>query len=1047
MKFFLLFLCVCLAAFTASAQPARSKPPIKKPSSQTTSKKPAVAKSTPKKSAAKPSEKDEFDKAIAIEDKEAKVDALKKFIAAFPDSPSLVKAKVALTTTAYGFAEENLSVGEVETAVAMYRLAIETAPSPLPTDVFNDSLAKVLTSLHYRGNRAEALDLAKTLESKSENKPEMLAALSTFYASIENGDEAVRLAEAAVKADPVKSKSYVALGTALRVNFRLEDSATAFAKALELDPTSVLLKRSLAEIKRAIGKSDEAIALYRDALTADENDQQSRSGLVLALFDSGKTEDAEREFAKAIETNPNNIMLIAGVAYWYAAHKNGDKAVELAQKAIAIEPRYVWSHIALGRGLMLQNRAPEAEEVLLKAKQYGNFATLDYEIASARFMAGFYRDAVEGLQNSFSLNGDEITTKVGARVSRTGTNFTDILADERRASILEPTAADDADAAARLKQLMIVAHQLSSATPDEASVVKAADAFVAGDDQFKYHRQLYAASLLLNKKIAVDKALEYAEAAVGNADAALAAPNANAYVMASELYDSRQLAMTRGELIKVPDVPRQTLAAILRGRIEDLIGWALLQKEKPTEAAIHFKRAVSILPEKSAWWRAGLWRLGSALQADGKDQEALDAYIKSYSIDKPDLARYTTVEMLYKKVNGSDDGLEAKIGAIPLAQIPTTVISKTEPTPSPAPNTTVPEPSPTPATQTDANSVSSAPPPAVIAEPSPTPAAQKPAASTEQNDSQTLPALKIEALPTPAAAVESTDTKNSLVQISPAAASPSPSPEATVTPAAVEKQDAPTPELKITPTPSTVSTPTSSPEPSQPVEASSTAPMTQTTATPAPEPTPVPTPTPEVKIEPAAVESETTPVPIPAASATPDERTVADVSKKTDIDEIKKESPRPPPSSSPKPLFEPIIITIPKSDIPRSSSTTAKVERPTLDIDRSNPDTRPRVIVSEPIQASEPSPCQISVSQEKLSLLNNGGTLSVLVGVDRNGTLGDIKYVVSDPADISVSLETDVTDMRGRSLYVIRSISERTGSFRVTFYLSCGKRDLQVTVR
>ena len=73
--------------------------------------------------------------------------------------------------------------------------------------------------------------------------------------------------------------------------------------------------------------------------------------------------------------------------------------------------------------------------------------------------------------------------------------------------------------------------------------------------------------------------------------------------------------------------------------------------------------------------------------------------------------------------------------------------------------------------------------------------------------------------------------------------------------------------------------------------------------------------------------------------------------------------------------------------------------------------------------------------------------LSVLVGVDRNGTLGDVKYVVSDPEDISVALENDVADVRGRALYVVRSISERTGNFRVTFYLSCGKKDLQVTVR
>src|SRR4029079_5788330 len=101
----------------------------------------------------------------------------------------------------------------------------------------------------YRGGRAEALDLAKSLESKSETNAEMLSGLSTFYASIENRDDAVRLAQAALHADPAKSKAHAALGTALRVNFRLEDSAAAFAKALELDPTSIALKRSLAEIK------------------------------------------------------------------------------------------------------------------------------------------------------------------------------------------------------------------------------------------------------------------------------------------------------------------------------------------------------------------------------------------------------------------------------------------------------------------------------------------------------------------------------------------------------------------------------------------------------------------------------------------------------------------------------------------------------------------------------------------------------------------------------------------------------------------------------
>jgi hypothetical protein len=58
-----------------------------------------------------------------------------------------------------------------------------------------------------------------------------------------------------------------------------------------------------------------------------------------------------------------------------------------------------------------------------------------------------------------------------------------------------------------------------------------------------------------------------------------------------------------------------------------------------------------------------------------------------------------------------------------------------------------------------------------------------------------------------------------------------------------------------------------------------------------------------------------------------------------------------------------------------------------------------------------------------------------------------MKYVISDPQAISATLESDVSDIRGRSLYVIRSVSELTGSFRVTFYLPCGKRDLAVIVR
>jgi hypothetical protein len=96
----------------------------------------------------------------------------------------------------------------------------------------------------------------------------------------------------------------------------------------------------------------------------------------------------------------------------------GAKAVELAQKAVAVEPRYTWARIALARGLIAQGDPLEAEKQLIAARQYGNFPTLDYEIAAARLAAGFYEEAARELKKNFVIKDDLIETKLGNRVAK-----------------------------------------------------------------------------------------------------------------------------------------------------------------------------------------------------------------------------------------------------------------------------------------------------------------------------------------------------------------------------------------------------------------------------------------------------------------------------------------------------------------------------------------------------------------------------------------------------------------------------------------------------
>ncbi len=831
------------------------------------------ASATPKKTA---DEAAEWSKAMAVADSNERIAAINTFLKAFPKTNKMDLALETLVALRADIGNERLLAGDLVTASDFFKAAAAEAPKPVPEKLFTETLSKFSSNLFFRGAQLEAVEIAKILEERADANAAQLLNIATFYLSVEMGADARRVAENAIKLTPDSSAAFQTLGLANRIDFELEQSAVAYAKALELDPESLTARRGLAEMYRALGRSEEAAELYRQMIAKDAANLPAQTGLILALFDAEKRVEAEAAMNASLTSNPGNVILLAGAAYWYAAHREGEKAVEFGQKAIAAEPRFIWSHLATARGQMLLKKPLEAERTLLKARQYGNFPTLEYEIASARFAAGLYREAAETLEKNFALKGNGVTTSLGGRVSREAVNFTELVAFERRASIFAPTAADDPENAGRLRALLEFSNALK--TTDATTAVTAADKFVGGDDKMKAHRQLFAASQLLDKRLAPQKVLDLAKAAIPTVDAGLEVPDAATAVMADELYRTRTMAAARDEYIQLPNIPRPTLSAILRGRIEELTGAAMMQMENSAEAIVRLKRAVSVLPVDSAWWRSSTWRLGTALAATNKNAEALDFYYKSYKSGTPDPIKYSVIEALYKNMNGSTDGLEVKIGRNPLGVSPETVAQQPTPTPEPMPE---PMPEPTP-------------------EPTPEP---KP---------ETTPQPKFDP-------------------------SIAPGPP----------QEAPTPEIVPTPTP---------------------------TATP--------TPTPVV--------DEPKPSPTPV------------------VDAVDKEKP---PG-----LFEPVIISIPSS--------------------------KPKVKTGETTAAI--TPCTVTLSEESISLKNNGADLAVIVGTEGENDLTAVAATASGP-DIEVRREA-ITEIKGRALFVIRSVTATTGDFKILFELPCGKKELPVKV-
>ncbi|CAN5338138.1 hypothetical protein BH20ACI2_BH20ACI2_15850 [soil metagenome] len=622
-------------------------------------------------------EKTEWDRVSAIASPGDRATAVRAFIASFPDSK--FQARDLLVTSEAEEGNLRLQSGDLDAAARRFIAAATEATNPIGDQLFTEVMSKLPANLYFRGAREPALRIAGLIEEKADTNADQLLILANFYLSIESGSEARRLAEKAIKIKPESATAYQTLGLANRMDFLIDDSAWAYQKALEIDPDSDLARRGLAEMKRSLGKADEAIVLYKEILSRDESNLPARSGLILSMFDAGKQSDADVELTKSLKENPGNVILLGGTAYWYAAHGHGEKAVEFAQLAIDTDPRFIWSHIALARGYVLLKKPYDAEKSLLAARRYGNFPTLEYEIASTRLAAGFFRDAAEEMAKSFTVSDGLIRTKLGGRISRGSNDLAELVGFERRASIFVPTPADTPDNSAKLMALLALKQALDSPEPKTDAVLMAVEQFVRGDDAMKLHRQLYTAGLLLEKNIALTRAADIAQAAIAHVDSGIAVHNANGAVLASELYENRAIAVARGEYLNVPDLPRATLSAIVRGRIEEINGWAKYQMGDAQGAVVRLKRAVSVFPADSAWWRSASWRLGSALALGGKDTEALETYVRTYRVGgQPDRFRYDTIAALYRRVHGNTDDLESLIGPDPTQPVDVTVTAKSE---------------------------------------------------------------------------------------------------------------------------------------------------------------------------------------------------------------------------------------------------------------------------------------------------------------------------------------------------------------------------------
>ena len=281
-------------------------------------------------------------------------------------------------------------------AVDYFRRAVAVAPNEA-TLYYN--LAK---SLKQTGNIQEAISTYQQALNLAPDNQAILLNLANLYLNEENADAAIPLFQNLLQINPTHIKALRGLGAALRLDGQLDRARDCFLKAHELAPADSHTLVDLGDIYYRLNQLVEAESYYRKAVELSPNDPAlySNLGIVLnsldkhpeaidafkialnidpmyiaALKNLGTTliaeepEAAKEYFARANSLTPEDVDIMASLAYAYYQLGDISRAESIYREAIELTPDHAQSHYGVGICLIALGRKSEAIDKFRKTLQ------------------------------------------------------------------------------------------------------------------------------------------------------------------------------------------------------------------------------------------------------------------------------------------------------------------------------------------------------------------------------------------------------------------------------------------------------------------------------------------------------------------------------------------------------------------------------------------------------------------------------------------------------------------------------------------------------
>ncbi|MCI0566202.1 tetratricopeptide repeat protein, partial [bacterium] len=132
-----------------------------------------------------------------------------------------------------------------------------------------------------------------------------------------------------------------------------------------------------------LGRNEEAIEAYRQAVALDPKDAYPYNGLGSALSDLGRNEEAIEAYWQAVAIDPKDAYSWNGLGNALHALGRNEEAIETYRQAVAIDPKDAYSWNGLGNALHALGRNEEAIEAYRRFIDLADKKADDYWIKRA----------------------------------------------------------------------------------------------------------------------------------------------------------------------------------------------------------------------------------------------------------------------------------------------------------------------------------------------------------------------------------------------------------------------------------------------------------------------------------------------------------------------------------------------------------------------------------------------------------------------------------------------------------------------------------------